>query len=318
MIISSLSLMACAKKKEDLNSRMNFEAKASPPAADIPMDESGVIQNNNSDETIGYGPDDALINELTEASPAVTPTPMVREIVTGTRYIKGDGVRLRENPSTQSGIILSLNHGTELEYLEGEGEWSKVRYMDSEGYVRNDLISETKTVLQSEGAVPVTSNNNNSDRISEPKIIVKKSERILELWDGDRLYDSFSIGLGWEPEGDKKVEGDGRTPEGTYYVCTRNSNSRFYLSLGVSYPNKEDAKEALDAGTINQRTYDQIAYAIDNKEQPPWNTAMGGEIMIHGMGGDSDWTAGCVAVDNEVMDILWQHCPMKTPIVIEP
>lgn len=159
---------------------------------------------------------------------------------------------------------------------------------------------------------------NLGDEVSSPKIIVKKSERVLELWDGDHLYGSYSIGLGWEPIGDKKIEGDGRTPQGTYYVCTRNDRSRFYLSLGVSYPNKEDAKEALEEGTIDQSTYEEIADAIDGKSQPPWYTAMGGEIMIHGMGGDSDWTAGCIAVDNEVMDILWEFCPTKTPIIIEP
>ncbi len=157
-----------------------------------------------------------------------------------------------------------------------------------------------------------------ADDITSPKIMIKKSERILELWDGDRLHSTYSVGLGWEPEGDKKQEGDGRTPEGTYYVCTRNGSSRFYLSLGISYPNKEDAREALASDTIDQGTYEQIAYAIDNGEQPPWDTALGGEIMIHGYGSSSDWTAGCIAVDNDVMDILWEHCPVGTAIIIKP
>lgn len=154
--------------------------------------------------------------------------------------------------------------------------------------------------------------------VKSPKIIVKKKERILELWDGDALYGSYSIGLGWDPIGDKKKEGDGRTPEGTYYVCARNSKSRFYLSLGVSYPNKEDAREALNEETINRLTYQEIIDSIDHQSKPLWNTALGGEIMIHGMGCDRDWTAGCIAVDNEIMDILWENCPVKTPIIIEP
>ena len=132
------------------------------------------------------------------------------------------------------------------------------------------------------------------------------------------LYGSFPIGLGWEPAGHKQAEGDGRTPEGSYYVCLRNGNSSYYLSLGISYPNKEDAKAALDAGTIDQNTYRQIADAIDTWSRPPWNTALGGEIMIHGGGGSSDWTVGCIAVDNSVMDVLWKHCPNKTPVIIMP
>lgn len=156
------------------------------------------------------------------------------------------------------------------------------------------------------------------DTIKSPKIIVKKGERILELWDGDSLCGRYPIGLGWAPSGHKQFEGDGRTPEGTYYVCIRNPEGKFYLSLGISYPNKEDAKAALNAGIINQITYNQIADAIDNKAQPPWNTALGGEIMIHGMGSDSDWTLGCIAVNNDVMDVLWKHCPNKTAVIISP
>lgn len=156
------------------------------------------------------------------------------------------------------------------------------------------------------------------DTVDSPKIVIKKSVRMLELWDGDRLYGSYPIGLGWEPAGHKRAEGDGRTPEGTYYVCLRNGNSCFYLSLGISYPNKEDAQAALDAGTIDEGIYKKIADAINKRARPPWNTALGGEIMIHGGGAGSDWTAGCIAVDNDVMDILWKHCPNRTPIVIQP
>ena len=44
--------------------------------------------------------------------------------------------------------------------------------------------------------------------------------------------------------------------------------------------------------------------AIDNWKRPDWYTPLGGAIMIHGHGSGSDWTEGCIAVENEVMDIL--------------
>jgi len=237
------------------------------------------------------------------------------------RYITGDGVRMRELPSTNAGIIKLLSYGDKVTLLEDEGRWSKVYYENAEGYIRNDLLSDT---IPTERAITKPSVSAEAEQykvsaaLNSSKIVVKKSERKLELWNGDTLYGTYPIGLGWNPEGDKKVEGDGRTPEGEYYVCVRNPNSRFYLSLGVSYPNKEDAREALEAGIIDQNTYNKIANAIDRKSCPPWDTAMGGAIMIHGMGSSSDWTAGCVAVDNDVMDILWEHCPIGTPIIILP
>lgn len=238
-------------------------------------------------------------------------------------YVTGEGVRMRESPSTGAEILGHLNHGAEVVRLSGDGDWSRVEYEKGTGYVHNNYLSTSRpksreVLLQDTSDTLDTSDRVTEDELTSPRIIVKKSERILELWDGDTLYGSYPIGLGWSPEGDKQKEGDGRTPEGTYYVCTRNSYSSFYLSLGVSYPNKEDAASALEEGSIDQDTYRQIADAAERYTQPPWNTAMGGEIMIHGMGSGSDWTAGCVAVDNDVMDLLWKHCPMKTPIIIQP
>ena len=149
-------------------------------------------------------------------------------------------------------------------------------------------------------------------------IIVKKGERTLELWQGETLIISVPIGLGFTPVGHKQVEGDGKTPEGEYYVCVRNSNSNFYLSLGVSYPNKVDAEAALADGRINKETYQKIVDAINNGKQPDWYTPLGGCIMIHGHGSGSDWTAGCIAVENEIMDILFEYCPLRTKITILP
>ena len=153
--------------------------------------------------------------------------------------------------------------------------------------------------------------------ITNPKIIVKKSERLLYLLDGDTIAARFKIGLGFTPEGAKTQEGDGKTPEGEYYICTKNPNSRFYLSLGISYPNKEDANKALDEERIDLETYNEIIEAINDGKRPPWDTPLGGEIMIHGNGSSRDWTAGCIAVDNEVMDLLFEICDIGTVVIIE-
>jgi len=155
-------------------------------------------------------------------------------------------------------------------------------------------------------------------RFDERHIVVKKEERLLELWQGENLLETFPIGLGRTPIGHKQTEGDGKTPEGEYYVCVKNSNSKYYLSLGVSYPNKEDASAALHDGRIDDQAYERIAAAIESERRPDWNTALGGAIMIHGGGSASDWTEGCVAVENEVMDILFDCCSMGTRITILP
>lgn len=216
---------------------------------------------------------------------------------------------LDESEAMDNNMIENSSDGyTDIKVLENDNDSSD--NIISENQQENSLNSITEEAMD----IAIDS----IGEIENPKIVIKKSNRALELWDGEELRVTFPIGLGWNPIGDKQKEGDGCTPEGTYYVCTRNEKSSFYLSLGVSYPNKEDAKEALDKGLIDQSAYTQIKDAIDSKESPPWYTPMGGEIMIHGRGSHSDWTAGCVAVEDDIMDVLWDNCPMGTPIIIEP
>lgn len=98
------------------------------------------------------------------------------------------------------------------------------------------------------------------------KIIVYKGARRLELWQDTKLIGDYPIGLGFTPEGHKEIEGDGKTPEGNYYVCTRNDKSKYYLSLGVSYPSIVDAKRGLEAGLITSQEHDTIINAINSKK----------------------------------------------------
>lgn len=149
-------------------------------------------------------------------------------------------------------------------------------------------------------------------------IRVFKAERRLEVYRGEERLHVFKIGLGNRPIGDKQREGDGRTPEGTFYICAKNPKSRFYLSLGISYPGVEDAERGLRAGQIDQATHDRIVAAQKAKRTPPWDTPLGGEIFIHGHGAASDWTLGCIALENADMKVLFGLIEPGTAISIAP
>ena len=141
------------------------------------------------------------------------------------------------------------------------------------------------------------------------EILIEKSARLLSLIICDRCALTFPISLGSSPQGAKEREGDGRTPEGRYYVCTRNEKSKYHLSLGLSYPNPDDAETALSRGDVSREQYDAILAAHAAGLRPPWDTPMGGFIMIHGGGSEGDWTAGCIALDNadiETLFALWR------------
>jgi murein L,D-transpeptidase YafK len=152
----------------------------------------------------------------------------------------------------------------------------------------------------------------------DPKIVVHKKLRKLELYSNNLLTRTYQVGLGFNPIDDKMKEGDGCTPEGEFYVFTKNSRSAYHLSLGVSYPNIEDARRGLRDRLISKEEHDAIVKAIQEKKTPPQNTALGGLIYIHGNGASRDWTLGCVALENADIEELFGAVSVGTPITIKP
>ena len=85
----------------------------------------------------------------------------------------------------------------------------------------------------------------------------------------------------------------------------RNPRSEFFLSIKISYPNREDAAVASEAGF-----------------------SPGGLIMIHGQPNvpkrsaehyaTRDWTDGCIALSNADMVDVWMRTTVGIPIEIRP
>lgn len=147
-------------------------------------------------------------------------------------------------------------------------------------------------------------------------IKVYKKIRILALYGDDNLIGRFKIALGVAAEGDKNKEGDKKTPEGKYYICTRNDKSKYTLFLGLSYPNVEDAQRGLENDLINESIYKDIKTAIKNGKRPDWNTSLGGAVGIHGGGVLRDWTWGCIAVSDDDIKIIWEYTKINTSVEI--
>jgi len=136
-------------------------------------------------------------------------------------------------------------------------------------------------------------------------VVVLKAQRRLLLLHGEETEKVYAIALGRTPHGHKFREGDGRTPEGTYRVDSRNRRSRFHLALHISYPNESDRRRAAAAGV-----------------------SPGGDIMIHGLPNGLgwvgklhrlvDWTDGCIAVTDDEVEEIWRAVDDGTPIHILP
>ena len=150
------------------------------------------------------------------------------------------------------------------------------------------------------------------------KIVIHKKERTLALTDGGTPVFTCRIALGREPEGAKRRQGDGRTPEGSYFICLVKPEGKYGRSLGLSYPNPADAQAAFREGLIDRRTLDNICAAHAEKRRPPWGSPMGGEIYIHEGGSSRDWTAGCIALDEKDMDALFGLHTQADEVLILP
>ncbi len=125
-------------------------------------------------------------------------------------------------------------------------------------------------------------------------ILIEKSNRVMSVYSKGELIKTYKVSLGSNSKGPKQFEGDKKTPEGVYFIDSKNSNSSFHKNLGISYPNQDDKKFAESQG-----------------KNP------GGDIKIHGlMNGFGfigelhrlfDWTSGCIAVTNQEIDELYEH-----------
>lgn len=134
-------------------------------------------------------------------------------------------------------------------------------------------------------------------------ILVEKAARRMTVFRNGKALRSYDIALGFTPEGDKEIEGDGKTPEGHFTINRRNPESAYHLSLGINYPQAEDIARARAAGH-----------------------SPGGDIFIHGQPNavpdaleiPGDWTAGCIAVSNAEIRELWRITPNGTSVEIRP
>ena len=79
--------------------------------------------------------------------------------------VTSDNVRIRKEANTSSEIFTVISEGSEVEVLETEGEWTKVKYSEFTGYIRNDMLE----VQQS------TENNEETTNTEENKEEVQKS-----------------------------------------------------------------------------------------------------------------------------------------------
>lgn len=150
------------------------------------------------------------------------------------------------------------------------------------------------------------------------RIVIEKARRKLRLVEGETELLCARVALGRCPVGAKQREGDLKTPEGTYQICLAKENGKYGLSLGLNYPNREDARRAYAEGRIDLETLHAVETAAAEGRRPPWGSPLGGEVHLHEGNVDRDWTAGCIALTPEDMAVLYAYRTRIEDVDIRP
>ena len=83
-----------------------------------------------------------------------------------TKYINGSSVYIRNEPSTDASIVISLIRNTDVTVTGENGDWYKVKYGDFEGYIFKELLSDEQTE-QTNRHMPLEETTNLQENIEQ-------------------------------------------------------------------------------------------------------------------------------------------------------
>ena len=140
-------------------------------------------------------------------------------------------------------------------------------------------------------------------------IIIDKSDYELKVYDDDGWYATYPVVFGANGLDDKMMEGDRKTPEGTFRIISKRPHEKWHKMMMLDYPTKESWSK------FNQRKQNG---AIPNSAK------IGGGIAIHGTWPNDDfmiddyrnWTWGCISLKNGDLDDLSSFIPTGTKVMI--
>lgn len=163
-------------------------------------------------------------------------------------------------------------------------------------------------------------------QIVRPLILIDRKAYTLDLYENSVLIKSYRASFGRNIISAKSRAEDRATPVGNYVVCSIDTLNKYHKFIKINYPNLEDAAEGLRKGLITQLEYDKIKYDQLYIGCTDFETVLGINIGIHGIGEYNyifknlpfvfNWTDGSIAITNEDIDEVCSVVRKGTKIVI--
>jgi len=143
----------------------------------------------------------------------------------------------------------------------------------------------------------------------ELTVHIDKSDRILTMKHGETSLKSYPVVLGFNPVDDKRMEGDGCTPEGAFNIVDKYPHAKWSKFIWINYPTPD--------------SWNKFNASVSNGELPNGAT-IGGEIGIHGVpngrneiiANKVDWTAGCISLSTNDINEIYPYISKSTTIDI--
>ncbi|MDB5193088.1 MAG: L,D-transpeptidase [Segetibacter sp.] len=141
-------------------------------------------------------------------------------------------------------------------------------------------------------------------------IVIDKSDYALFVYDAEGWLITYPIVFGNDDQSDKLVQGDRKTPLGTYTIISKRVHNKWSRYMGIDYPTPADVQK------FNYRK---------QMGQIPQNAKIGGDIGIHGTWPHEEfavdqyqnWTLGCISLKNEHVKQLFNMVPVGTRVTIQ-
>jgi len=141
-------------------------------------------------------------------------------------------------------------------------------------------------------------------------LLIDKSNYRMYLYEDTRLLKTYKVVFGNNNLGDKRMEGDRETPEGTFHIVDKHADKRWNKFMLLDYPTSKE-KDRFNA--------------LKSKGAIPSGARIGGGIGIHGArpGVQSaidlriNWTNGCIGMKTADVNELYQIVQIGTPVVIQ-
>ncbi|MFM2338517.1 MAG: hypothetical protein RL115_1710 [Bacteroidota bacterium] len=140
-------------------------------------------------------------------------------------------------------------------------------------------------------------------------IIIDKTDYELSVYDDEGWYATYPVVFGNNKLGDKKMQGDKNTPEGSYTITNKRVHEKWSRFISINYPTEVDREK------FNLRK---------KRGEIPANASIGGSIGIHGTWPHEDfvidrysnWTEGCISMKNDDVKEVYAFIKPGTSVTI--